>query len=160
MFSATPPTQAPNDPRHQPRTTTRPSQHGRSSFSESTYERLLDRLKVRVETYEAETGVARSSETWAAGIDGTLYLRPIHGNRADWYRDVRSTPYLAVVVDGARIPVRARRVRDAEALRNVNEALLARYGYHPVMPSLLAPSSINGTVALEPLAPGDASPYA
>ncbi len=129
-------------------------------FSDAAYRRLLAPLKVRVETCEAETGVIRSSEAWAAGVDGTIYLRPIHGARSGWYRDLLATPSVgtpsvgtpsvSVRLDGARIPVAARPVTEPGRLRDVDAALLRRYGYHPMMPLLLDASSVEATIELEP----------
>ncbi len=124
---------------------------GASIFSEEAYAQLLAPLKVRVETSDAISGAPRSSEAWAAGVDGRIYLRPVGGARCPWYRDLLAAPWAAVRVDGVRIPVRALPVTDPERVRKVNEALLARYGYHPAISRLLERSSVAATVELEPL---------
>jgi hypothetical protein len=74
---------------------------------------------------------------WFVREGEKLYLMPVRGSDADWYKNVLKTPTIRLAAGGAQLRANARPISDAVAVNQVLDKFRAKYGaqdveaYHP-----------------------------
>ena len=109
---------------------------------------LEETLEVRIETRSDDA----TFETiiWIVVADGEVYARSVNGERGRWYQRTISNPFVAVLVDGDRLEVRAVHVKDSDTIQTVSDALRAKYPPGGSLDRMTREEVLETTVHLEP----------
>lgn len=122
------------------------------SFDPETL-RLLDETKeVRIETRRDEEAPEHRTIVWVVVVDGTVFVRSVHGPDGRWYREVSANPTAVLHVEDRRIPVRAVQETDETTVEQVSEAYQDKYGRTWPGPTqaMVRPEVLPTTLKLEP----------
>jgi hypothetical protein len=112
--------------------------------------RLLSEAKeVRIETSSSRG--PRSTIIWIVVVDGRVYVRSVRAEEGHWYRRALSSPDVAILVAGQRIPFRAVLVEDPEEIDQVTEALRAKYPAGGSLDRMTRDEVLAHTLRLEPV---------
>jgi hypothetical protein len=65
---------------------------------------------------------------WLVLEDDKVYLLPVRGSEADWYRNVRKTPMIRLTANDARGTAKATPVVDPARVSEVVDKFRAKYG--------------------------------
>jgi hypothetical protein len=60
--------------------------------------------------------------------DDKLYLLPVHGSDAQWYKNVLKNPSIRIEAGGAQAKVQAVPIKDAKQVKSVGEKFRSRNG--------------------------------
>jgi deazaflavin-dependent oxidoreductase (nitroreductase family) len=108
---------------------------------EATEKRMADEafnraLEVTREIELTVTGRSSGREitipVWFAREGDQLYLVPVRGSDADWYKNVPKTPTIRLAAGGAQLSARATPVTDAAEVAHILDLFRARYGARDV----------------------------
>ncbi len=69
-----------------------------------------------------------SHPVWFVREDDVLYMVPVRGSGADWYKNALSTPAIRLAAGGAQLDARATPVSDPARVQEVFDRFRARYG--------------------------------
>ena len=110
---------------------------------------LLDRAReVDIETRSAK-GVTHGVPIWIVVDGDDVFVRTYRGKSSRWYRELLARPG-AILADGKRVPVRAERAVDADALRRTSDGYRKKYPKSGSLDSMLRRSVLDTTLRLEP----------
>ena len=73
-----------------------------------------------------------SNPLWFVREGEKLYLVPVRGSDADWYKNVLKTPTIRLAAGGAQLSARASPISDAAKVDQVLDTFRARYGAQDV----------------------------
>jgi deazaflavin-dependent oxidoreductase (nitroreductase family) len=69
-----------------------------------------------------------TNPVWFVRKGNTLYLVPVRGRDSDWYKNVLDTPTVRLTAEGRQLTAETHPVKDAAKVKEVVEALRAKYG--------------------------------
>ena len=108
---------------------------------------LLDRAReVDIETHSAK-GVTHGVPIWIVVDGDDVFVRTYRGKTSRWYRELLARPG-AILADGKRVPVRAERAVDADALRRTSDGYRKKYPKSGSLDSMLRNSAFSASSAL------------
>ncbi len=73
-----------------------------------------------------------SSPVWFVREGEKLYLVPVRGSDADWYKNVLKTPTIRLAVGGEQLSASASPISDAATVDHVLDRFRDKYGAHDV----------------------------
>jgi len=73
-----------------------------------------------------------SNPVWFVRESEKLYLVPVRGSDADWYKNVLKTPTIRLVAEGAQLSANASPISDAAKVDQVLAKFRAKYGAQDV----------------------------
>jgi deazaflavin-dependent oxidoreductase (nitroreductase family) len=89
----------------------------------------LERAReVEITVTGRHSGREITNPVWFVEEGGKLYLVPVRGSDADWYRNVLTTPTIRLAADGAETTATATPVTDPAKVGEVVEKFRAKYG--------------------------------
>jgi deazaflavin-dependent oxidoreductase (nitroreductase family) len=75
-----------------------------------------------------KSGDPSTRPVWFVKEDGTLYLMPVGGSGANWYKNVVQTPRIGLAADGAEVETEATLIDDASVVSKVKSKFGEKYG--------------------------------
>jgi hypothetical protein len=69
-----------------------------------------------------------SIPVWFVAEGDELFLLPVNGTDADWYRNVLKTPAIRIAVDGVETTASAKPITDSAKVNEVVEKFRSKYG--------------------------------
>jgi hypothetical protein len=118
------------------------------SFPKATVA-LLDRSnEVEMET-RSPKGTTHAVPIWVVVDGDDVFVRTYRGPKSRWYRELLASPG-ALVVNGKRIPVRARAAADSASVKRASDGYRKKYRKGSSLDSMLVRSVLPTTVRLEP----------
>ena len=97
---------------------------------------LKDRLsryrEINITVTGRKSGRAISIPVWFVLQDDKLYLLPVQGSDAQWYKNVLNQPTIRIAARGAEAEVRVVPLTDATQVSSVVEKFRAKYGINDV----------------------------
>jgi deazaflavin-dependent oxidoreductase (nitroreductase family) len=73
-----------------------------------------------------------SNPVWFVREGETLYLVPVNGSDADWYKNALKTPTIRLAAGKAQLSANASPILDAAKVDHVLDGFRAKYGAHDV----------------------------
>lgn len=121
------------------------------TFDEDTLATLCTADEVEIETVSGDGAVHRTT-IWIVADERDAYVRSVRGARGRWYRELRDRPEGALLLDEARVPIRAVAAADPATVGLVSNLLRAKYGRRSAASteSMLTPETLPTTLRLEP----------
>jgi hypothetical protein len=74
------------------------------------------------------SGRPSTRPVWFVEEGGTLYLLPVGGSGANWYRNIVETPRIGLAADGAEVETEATLIEDASVVSDVKSKFGEKYG--------------------------------
>jgi deazaflavin-dependent oxidoreductase (nitroreductase family) len=75
-----------------------------------------------------KSGQPSTRPVWFVEEDGTVYLMPVGGSGANWYKNLLETPAIRLAAGGADTETEAKPVTDAAAVKDVMARFSEKYG--------------------------------
>lgn len=119
-------------------------------FEDETVRRFAAADEIEIEAKAGSAGTAVRTPIWVVVAGGKVYVRAVRGAKGKWYRSVTSDANPAVVLEGARVPVRPVAVREGAEIDRVTEAYRKKYGDSQWLGGVLKPHTLEATLRLEP----------
>jgi deazaflavin-dependent oxidoreductase (nitroreductase family) len=88
--------------------------------------------EVQITVTGRRSGREISNPVWFVEEGDKLYLLPVKGSDADWYRNAVETPTIRLAADGAETRATATPVTDPAKVSDVVEKFRAKYGAEDV----------------------------
>jgi hypothetical protein len=122
-----------------------------TGFDPDTAARYRKARTVRIETSAGPGAPVHRTIIWiVADETGRAFVRSHLGERGRWYRELRANPIGAVLVDGHRVPIRARRADDA-GIETCSRLLQEKHATaRGSLTSMLRDEILDTTLELEP----------
>jgi hypothetical protein len=119
-------------------------------FDAATLARIDAAYEVDIETTRPD-GTTRTTTIWAVVEDGECLVRSWKGERGYWYQAALDRPdEVTLIVQGARLPVRAVVADDDASIALCSRGLARKYKGDPSTKSMLLPRILHTTMRLEP----------
>ena len=119
-------------------------------FDVETLARIDAAYEVDIESTRPD-GTTRTTIIWAVVDAGEVFVRSWKGDRGFWFQAAVDRPdELALIVDGARLPVRAVAANDDEGIARCSDGLSKKYKRDSSLPGMLLPRVLPTTLRLEP----------
>jgi len=100
----------------------------RPAQSHSLESRLPRVSEITITVTGRKSGRAISIPVWFVWEDGKLYLLPVQGSDAQWYKNVLANPSIRVDSGGAHSELKVVRVADPAQVKAIVEKFRAKYG--------------------------------
>ena len=88
--------------------------------------------EVEITVTGRSSGREISNPLWFVLEGDKLYLLPVRGSDADWYRNVLKTPTIRLAAEGMEVSTRATPITDAARVDDVVEKFRAKYSAEAV----------------------------
>jgi deazaflavin-dependent oxidoreductase (nitroreductase family) len=89
---------------------------------------LRDASEVEITVTGRKSGRQITIPVWFVEEGETLYLLPMRGSDADWYRNLVKNPTIRLAADGAEHTTRVQPTTDPGKVRKVVDKFRAKYG--------------------------------
>ena len=84
--------------------------------------------EVEITVKGRSSGRKITNSVWFVREGDGLYLLPVRGSDADWYRNVRKTPAIWLSADGSEFSATAKPITDPAEVQDVVDKFRAKYG--------------------------------
>lgn len=119
-------------------------------FPADVVKRFDDTKIVEIETVSPK-GTKHSVPIWIVVVDGVPYVRSVRGPKGRWYRELLARGEGAIVADGKRTAVKAKRDTSKAAIEGTSEALRRKYRTSGAsLAAMLLENVLDTTMRLEP----------
>jgi deazaflavin-dependent oxidoreductase (nitroreductase family) len=88
---------------------------------------LKRRRQISITVIGRSTGRAITIPVWFVADDRALWLVPVSGSKTQWYRNLEKNRAIAIEAGGVRRDLRARLLKDAQAVTAVIEQFREKY---------------------------------
>jgi deazaflavin-dependent oxidoreductase (nitroreductase family) len=99
-----------------------------SKSKDDLKERLTRYREVKLSVIGRKSGKTISIPVWFVLEDEKLYLLPVQGSDAQWYKNVIKNPRIRIDARGVEEEFRAKPVADAKSVKSVVEKFREKYG--------------------------------
>jgi hypothetical protein len=89
---------------------------------------LKDAREVELTVTGRKSGEESSRPVWFTEEDDTIYLLPVGGSGANWFKNLVQTPRIRLAADGAELEAEATPITDAAGVNDVLEKFGEKYG--------------------------------
>ena len=96
--------------------------------NDSLQDRLTRYREITITVTGRKSGRSISNPVWFGFEDGKLYLLPVSGSEAQWYKNVLKNPKIRIDARGAEAEVQVVPVTDAKQVSAVVEKFREKYG--------------------------------
>ena len=100
----------------------------KTTQSDALKSRLSRNREITITVTGRKSGRAISIPIWFVFEDDKLYLLPVQGSDAQWYKNVLKKPEIRIDARGAEADIKAVVVTDAKQVSSVVEKFRAKYG--------------------------------
>src|SRR5438309_669290 len=90
-------------------------------------ERLSRYRQIKISVIGRKSGKTISIPVWFVLESDKLYLLPVHGSDAQWYKNVLKKPTIRIDARGIEAGFRAKPLTDTEAVKSVIEKFREKY---------------------------------
>ena len=80
---------------------------------------LKNRRRISISVTGRRSGRTITLPVWFVSAEDALWLLPVYGSQTQWYRNLLTNPAITIQAQRQRRTLRARAVRDAQAVRKV-----------------------------------------
>ena len=102
-------------------------------MSDEEFTKALERTReVRLTVTGRRSGREITIPLWFVREGAKLYLVPVRGTDADWYRNVRKTPAIRLAARGAQLTATAKPITEGATVAEVFDKFQAKYGARDV----------------------------
>jgi deazaflavin-dependent oxidoreductase (nitroreductase family) len=91
-------------------------------------EALEGAREVQLTVTGRKSGDPSTRPVWFVEEDTTVYLLPVGGSGANWYKNVVQTPRIRLAADGAEVETEATLIDDASIVSDVKSKFSEKYG--------------------------------
>jgi deazaflavin-dependent oxidoreductase (nitroreductase family) len=89
---------------------------------------LQDAREVELTVTGRKSGAESSRPVWFTEQGDTVYLLPVGGSGANWFKNVLRTPRIRLAADGAELETEAKPVTEAAVVNDVLAQFSEKYG--------------------------------
>jgi len=89
---------------------------------------LDDAREVELTVTGRKSGQSSTRPVWFVEDDGTVYLMPVGGSGANWYKNLLETPTIRLAAEGADAETEAKPLTEADAVKDVLARFSDKYG--------------------------------
>jgi len=90
--------------------------------------RLSRSREINITVTGRKSGRTISIPVWFVSEDNKLYLLPVSGSDAQWYKNVLKNPSIQIEAGGAKAELKVAPVKDPKQVASVVEKFRAKYG--------------------------------
>jgi deazaflavin-dependent oxidoreductase (nitroreductase family) len=93
---------------------------------------LKDAREVELTVTGRKSGEESSRPVWFTEEGNRIYLLPVGGSEANWFKNLLLAPRIRLTAEGAELETEAKPITDAAAVNDVLERFSEKYGDSPV----------------------------
>jgi len=96
------------------------------------FQRLDGAYEIRLSVKGRKSGKDIPRPVWFVHEGNTLYLLPVQGSDASWYKNLLVDPTLKISVNGVEIPARSKPITDSNRVDDIARKFKSKYGEEDV----------------------------
>lgn len=121
-------------------------------FDPDTFATLARTREIELETTSLDGSRSHRTTIWVVTAGDHVFVRSERGTAGRWYREARQAPDVVVHARDQAIPVTAVLAADADSIRQVSDAFVAKYGRSSAASTaaMVQPHTLETTLRLDP----------